>query len=81
MGRLDDVGTICAISHGIDNGIRFFLETIDKPSWYVEEVRVGVNQWKDPNPEFMALLLNFQRRPDERAIAMQRQVEMIQSLQ
>ena len=39
------------------------------------------NQWKDPNPEFMALLLNFQVRPDERAIAMQRQVERIQSLQ
>ena len=81
MGWLDEVGTICAINYGIDNGIRFFSETTDKPSWYMEKVRVGVNQWKDPNPEFMALLLNFQGRLDERAIVMQRQVEMIQSLQ
>ena len=61
--------------------MRFFLETTDKPSWYVEEVRVGVNQWRDRNPEFMALLMNFQRRLNGRAIAMQRQAEMIQSLQ
>ena len=81
MGRVDDKGTICAIGHGVDDGMRFFLETTDKTLWCVEEVRVGVNQWKDPNPEFMALLLNFQGRLDERAIVMQRQVEMIQSLQ
>ena len=81
MGRLDDVGTICAISHSIDNGIRFFSETTNKPSWYVEEVGIGVNQRKNPNPEFMALLLNIQSRLDEQAIVMQQQVEMIQSLQ
>ena len=34
-----------------------------------------------PNPEFMTLLLNIQRRLDDQAAIMQQQAEMIQNLQ
>ena len=35
----------------------------------------------NPNPEFMTLLLNIQRRLDDQAAMMQSQAEMIQNLQ
>ena len=35
----------------------------------------------NPNPEFMTLLLNIQRRLDDQAAMMQQQAEMIQNLQ
>ena len=35
----------------------------------------------NPNPEFMTLLLNIQRRLDDQAAIMQQQAEMIQNLQ
>ena len=34
-----------------------------------------------PNPEFMTLLLNIQRRLDDQAAMMREQAEMIQNLQ
>ena len=36
---------------------------------------------ENPNPEFMALLLNIQRRLNEQAALLQQQAGMIQSLQ
>ena len=35
----------------------------------------------NPNPEFMTLLLNIQRRLDDQAAIMQQQAELIQNLQ
>ena len=36
---------------------------------------------KKPNPEFMTLLLNIQRRLDDQAAMMQQQAKLIQNLQ
>ena len=36
---------------------------------------------ENPNPEFMTLLLNIQRRLDDQVVIMQQQDEMIQNLQ
>ncbi len=54
-------------------------------NWQATLVYERVHGWGqlvgNPNPEFMALLLNIQRRLDDQAAIMQQQAEMIQSLQ
>ena len=45
------------------------------------ELKVESTLVENPNPKFMTLLLNIQRRLDQQATIMQQQKEMIQNLQ